>query len=171
MRLPMSKTFAVNKEILLGAHLVSPRGLYTHHGIYIGNGQVIHYSGLADGLQAGPICQVSLEEFSDNQGFSIRHYHHYPYSPEEIVERAYQRLGEDNYHVINNNCEHFATWCVTNSHECRQWQDISSNILAKTFGKNMPHLDISSKLFAVDAKVGVTSTLLSYIYHLAKAKK
>ncbi|EFL5564207.1 hydrolase, partial [Escherichia coli] len=32
--------------IILGAHLSSDRPGYTHHGIYVGNGKVIHYSGL-----------------------------------------------------------------------------------------------------------------------------
>lgn len=30
--------------IPLGAHLVSPRKRYRHHGIYVGNGRVIHYA-------------------------------------------------------------------------------------------------------------------------------
>src|SRR5262245_59687729 len=45
----------------LAAHLVTPRALYTHHGIYVGNGRVIHYAGLAHGLRRGPVEEVSLE--------------------------------------------------------------------------------------------------------------
>jgi cell wall-associated NlpC family hydrolase len=33
-------------EPSLGAHLFASRGIYTHHGIYIGDDQVIYYSGL-----------------------------------------------------------------------------------------------------------------------------
>jgi len=32
---------------------------------------------------------------------------------EEILSRAYSRLGEDRYNLIFNNCEHFASWCAT----------------------------------------------------------
>ena len=32
--------------------------------------------------------------------------------PEETVDRARSRLGEDGYHLIRNNCEHFAYECV-----------------------------------------------------------
>lgn len=42
------------------------------------------------------------------------------FSPEETVERAYSRLGERNYNLLMNNCEHFAIWCKTNISE--SWQ-------------------------------------------------
>lgn len=42
-----------------GDHLKSSRGLYTHHGIYVGDGNVIHYSGLSDGIQSGPNRGIS----------------------------------------------------------------------------------------------------------------
>ncbi|WP_371877863.1 lecithin retinol acyltransferase family protein [Pseudomonas chlororaphis] len=32
---------------LAGSHLIVGRGIYTHHGIYVGYDQVIHYSGMA----------------------------------------------------------------------------------------------------------------------------
>lgn len=35
------------------------------------------------------------------------------YSPDEIVRRAVSRLGETSYNVIYNNCENFASWCLT----------------------------------------------------------
>ena len=34
-------------QIPLGAHLVTPRCGYTHHGIHVGDGQVVHYMGLS----------------------------------------------------------------------------------------------------------------------------
>ena len=42
-----------------GVHLWVRKSGYTHHGLGIGNGKVIHYSGLANGLEAGPISKVS----------------------------------------------------------------------------------------------------------------
>lgn len=35
------------------------------------------------------------------------------YSQKETVERALSRLGEENYNLFSNNCEHFAIWCKT----------------------------------------------------------
>src|SRR4051812_21451462 len=57
-----SEVFQV--RLRLGSHLVTPRGLYTHHGIYAGRGKVIHYSGKAEGMQTGPVEQTSIERFS-----------------------------------------------------------------------------------------------------------
>ena len=35
------------------------------------------------------------------------------YSPEETISRARSRIGESNYNLVTNNCEHFAIWCKT----------------------------------------------------------
>lgn len=42
------------------------------------------------------------------------------YSPDETAQRAISKIGEDNYSVLNNNCEHFAIWCKTGIHESHQ---------------------------------------------------
>ncbi len=42
------------------------------------------------------------------------------YSPEETIARARSRLGEDRYHLVVNNCEHFAIWCKTGISESHQ---------------------------------------------------
>lgn len=42
------------------------------------------------------------------------------YSPEETVQRARSRLGERNYNIVTNNCEHFAIWCKTGLQESTQ---------------------------------------------------
>jgi cell wall-associated NlpC family hydrolase len=46
-----------------GDHLVSLRLGYTHHGLYLGDGRVIHYSGFSDGWTSGAIEIVSLSDF------------------------------------------------------------------------------------------------------------
>ena len=55
-------------EAPLGAHLVTPRGLYTHHGLYIGRGRVIHYAGPYRRPPTGLIEEISLEEFAASRG-------------------------------------------------------------------------------------------------------
>ena len=42
------------------------------------------------------------------------------YSPEETIERARSREGEQAYNLVVNNCEHFAIWCKTGIHESHQ---------------------------------------------------
>ncbi|MNF00551.1 NC domain protein [compost metagenome] len=34
------------------------------------------------------------------------------YSAAASVARARSRLGEDDYRLLTNNCEHFCTWCL-----------------------------------------------------------
>ena len=42
------------------------------------------------------------------------------YSPEETIQRARSRMGEEQYSLLFNNCEHFAIWCKTGLHESHQ---------------------------------------------------
>jgi len=95
----------------IGDHLVTPRTGYTHHGLYLGNQQVIHYSGKSAHDQ-GSIQQVTLEEFCDGKACRVRDYPFRVYGRKESVERANQRLGETKYSLVFNNCEQFVTWCI-----------------------------------------------------------
>src|SRR5262245_47490233 len=100
------------EELPIGAHLLTPRRGYTHHGIYVGNGKVVHYAGLYRALSRGPIEEVSLEEFADGQAVHVKPGAAALYSAATIVERARSRLGEDRYRITTNNCEHFCEWCL-----------------------------------------------------------
>lgn len=102
---------AAGEEPPLASHLVSPRGLYNHHGLYVGNGRVIHYAGLARGLQRGPVEIVSLERFARGHGIRVR-YGAPRFDRSEVVERACSRLGERCYRILTNNCEHFCEWAL-----------------------------------------------------------
>ncbi len=95
----------------IGDHLVTPRTGYTHHGLYLGNQQVIHYSGKTSHDQ-GSIQQVTLEEFCEGKACRVRDYPCRVYGRKESVERAHQRLGEAKYSILFNNCEQFVAWCI-----------------------------------------------------------
>ena len=99
-------------DIPVGAHLVTPRRGYTHHGIYVGRGEVVHYMGLSCGLRRGPVTKVTLEQFALGHAVSIQLEATARYTPIEIAERAQTRLAEDRYSVLSNNCEHFCSWCA-----------------------------------------------------------
>lgn len=94
------------------AHLVSSRHFYKHHGIHIGDGRVIHYSGLSDGFDSGPVAEVSISEFCASNGYQIRYHNHPTFSPDEIIARAQSRVDESDYNLLFNNCEHFVNWCI-----------------------------------------------------------
>lgn len=42
------------------------------------------------------------------------------YTAEETIARAKKRLGEEQYNLVSNNCEHFAMWCKTGVSESSQ---------------------------------------------------
>jgi hypothetical protein len=110
----------------LGDHLMSSRFGYTHHGIYIGDDKVIHYSGLAEGLNAGPIEITTLEAFAAGRKIRVRRYRESKYSGAVAVERAHTRLNEDRYDLQANNCEHFCTWVRTGHHVSSQVQVVEA---------------------------------------------
>jgi hypothetical protein len=104
----------------IGDHLVSSRFGYSHHGLYIGNQQVIHYAGLANGLSGGAIEITSVSAFANGNNVRVKHHSSRRYNAEQSVNRAHSRLGEDWYNVLLNNCEHFVSWCINGVHSSAQ---------------------------------------------------
>ena len=103
-----------------GDHVHVGRVGYTHHGIDVGDGRVIHYSGEPGKSKVhATIRYATLEEFADGGEVKVRKYGK-RFSPDETVERAESKLGERDYHLLGRNCEHFATWCVTGRHTSEQ---------------------------------------------------
>lgn len=111
------------QNLSLGSHIKTYRTGYSHHGIYCGDGQVVHYSGFAQAFKKGSLEITTLERFlgSEKKYYVIK----YPankvmFSAKDIVRRALSRVGEDRYNLVFNNCEHFAAWCVTGKSESKQ---------------------------------------------------
>lgn len=108
----------------IGSHLISPRMGFNHHGLYIGKGRVIHYSGMARTLSCkyilklpgliryGAVVKTSLKRFCDGHGFRVLEHPNAKFSGEAAVERAKKRLYERSYYLYGNNCEHFVNWCI-----------------------------------------------------------
>ena len=87
-----------------GSHIKIWRGCYYHHGIYVGGGRVVHYKSCG-------IVMSDLEKFC--KGVSPEIVQHPNQDYDLTVLRAYERLGENLYSIVFNNCEAFANWCVT----------------------------------------------------------
>ena len=99
------------------AHLQVPRqhGLFLHHGIDLGDGSVAHY------LEGREILRSPLAEFSRGEPVCEVPYPASSCSPVGVtLRRAMGRLGEQNYNLLFNNCEHFAHWCKTGRHRSAQ---------------------------------------------------
>ena len=103
----------------VASHLVTPRTLYTHHGIYVGNGRVVHYAGFAHGLRRGPVEQISLECFARGRTVRIEPGRRC-FDSCEVVARALSPLGESRYRFLTNNCEHFCAWVLRDEYRSGQ---------------------------------------------------
>lgn len=103
-----------------GSHLATPRLGYTHHGIFIGDNKVIHYSGLADGIKTGPVEQISLKKFHTGRGFTVIEHPDASFPPKKVISRAKSRLKEKSYNLVFNNCEHFVNYCIYNVNTSEQ---------------------------------------------------
>ena len=84
--------------------------VYRHYGIYAGRGRVIHYAGWIRGRR-GLIQEVLLDEFTEGREFEVEESPPDLINGRDIVQRARSRLGERCYDLLENNCEHFCTWC------------------------------------------------------------
>lgn len=101
-----------------GDHIRVDRGGYSHHGIDVGDGTVIHYTGEVGQKTNAAVQQTSLVTFAAGGVVEIVEYADPP--SDSVLDRARSRLGEDRYHLVLNNCEHFARWCRTGSHQSDQ---------------------------------------------------
>jgi hypothetical protein len=98
------------EQLASGTHLIIFRRGYAHHGIYLGDGRVMHYAGRIKYPQ-GLIEEISLAEFSEGRALRTQKVQTGRCNGHEIVRRARSRLGERRYDLLTNNCEHFCNWC------------------------------------------------------------
>jgi Lecithin retinol acyltransferase len=112
----------------LGTHLTSPRRGYVHHGIYAGQGRVIHYAGFHRAFRRGPVEETSLEQFSRGRAVQATAASAAQFGGAEAVARARTRLGENRYRVWTNNCEHFVYWCLSGSSRSTQVERLSRRL-------------------------------------------
>jgi hypothetical protein len=113
----------------LAAHVVTSRVGYTHHGIHVGDGRVVHYSGLSRGWRGGPVEEVTLAEFARGRSTRVRVHAGARFDPDAVVARARARLGEDRYRALSNNCEHLCEWCIYGEHRSQQVEVLRSRLL------------------------------------------
>ncbi|XP_055352372.1 uncharacterized protein LOC129598476 isoform X2 [Paramacrobiotus metropolitanus] len=118
-----------------GDHIRGPfAGKEYHEGIYIGQGQVVHFSGqgndepqsdskthtlvqrkLNAGVRLGEFYPDFVNSYDDK--VEIIEYRLRLRSPEEIVAAAIDYAAEKfslgDYNLVQNNCQHFASLCAT----------------------------------------------------------
>ena len=105
---------------------VKRKGGYTHHGILVDESEVIHFNGK---IGRKEVKQTSLQDFLGNSDkFHVREHDDslHQHTEHEIIARARDQVGSSSweYDLLSNNCEHFATWCVTGdgfSYQVHRW--------------------------------------------------
>lgn len=126
-----------------GDHIrVKRRSLYYHHGIYVSDNEVIHFTGAdGDSILDWSKCEVistDLAQFSRGGRVEVREYTDAEvvdlYPAEHIVAYAKSCMGEKGYNLLFNNCEHFANMCTLGHFRSKQVEDVIKSKLGKNIG-------------------------------------
>ena len=125
-------------EPVLGDHIRVAYRNYYHHGIYIGNDEVIEFGAASAVLKPAKdvvVHKTTVEEFLQGGFLEVRQYNRkerkLKNSNEKIVEIATSKLGEGGYNFIFNNCEHFCNICVFNEKKSSQIDDVHEEVRKK----------------------------------------
>ena len=121
---------AMDGSWTLGTHLTSQRRGYVHHGIYAGDGRVIHYAGFHRAFRRGPVEEIPLEQFARGRVVQAMPASAAQFRSAEVVARARSRLGENRYRVWSNNCEHFVHWCLSGTSRSAQVERLTRHFRA-----------------------------------------
>ncbi len=92
---------------------------YHHYGVFIDEQRVIAF-GMPDNTGVDPekieVVQTDITTFMHGSTLETavldRNERHRRRSPKSTVEYALSQLGRKGYHILYNNCEHFANECV-----------------------------------------------------------
>ena len=102
-----------------GSHIRVKYDKYYHHGIYMGNNEIVHFFGddefdiYSKNLT---IKKTIFDLFKNNKEAELKIYNEYESSlllpKEEILKNATNLIGRKDYDILFNNCEHFAYFCT-----------------------------------------------------------
>ncbi|WP_370753809.1 lecithin retinol acyltransferase family protein [Megamonas funiformis] len=135
--IPKEEEIWVQKMPQKGDHIRVQRmnGLYAHHGIYVSDEEVIHFTGKDDDSildwSKPEVIQTDLAYFLKGGILEVKEYTDEEfadlYSPEQIVIYARACLGDKGYNLIFNNCEHFANVCTLGRFRSHQVEKVFTN--------------------------------------------
>ncbi|XP_046557281.1 phospholipase A and acyltransferase 3-like isoform X2 [Haliotis rubra] len=111
---------AVLSSLEPGDQVEFKRGVYSHWGVYIGDGYVIHLAS-PDGqslsktekavVRRDKIKDVAANSKMYKNNSKGEKYGLKAFSKSDIVKRAKSQLGREGYNLLASNCEHFVSWC------------------------------------------------------------
>ena len=144
--------------LLPGDHLVvnvDVLGITEHHGLYIGNGEVIHLC-----AHAKQVILSCIATFSEEKEIRVKR--RAPY-PQDAIDYARHELGKLGYDVATNNCEHFVNRCIEQQHTSNQVSNCGHVIAHIAARKGL--LGQSAKQFAKGplGTIAIASTGAKYV--------
>jgi hypothetical protein len=131
------------------------RGLYYHYGLALDEVNIINYRGEHDDSILQPelvkIIISPLDDFLLGGSLEIEEVEEK--GRDKSVETALSFLGESkffgqNYDVINNNCEHFARYCVTGENVSYQSDTLveKASLIIESLSSQFKNQEIIDKL-------------------------
>jgi hypothetical protein len=118
-------------------HIRVSRGLYNHHGIYVSDDEIIHFTGDdADNIldwSKNEVIQTGLADFLRGGTLEVKEYTEDElldlYPVDHIVHFARASFGDRGYNLAFNNCEHFANMCTLGRFRSKQVERVIDIIL------------------------------------------
>lgn len=122
-------------------------GTIHHYGVFVSDSEVIQF-GLAPNARPGlkdsdiEVLATDIDTFLAGQFLEVAEFDrkekkNHP-TPEEAVAKARARMGEKGYHILYNNCEHFAYECVSGKHYSEQVDGVREMFKGLFGKKNQP---------------------------------
>ena len=120
------------KHPVKGDHIKVDRGGYTHHGVYISDDEVIHFTGTEDDSildwSKNEVIKTDLNYFLRGGNVQVKEYTEDElndlYPMDHIAAYARACLGDRGYNLIFNNCEHFANICTLGRFRSKQVEEV-----------------------------------------------
>jgi len=122
------------RDLSPGDHIYVRRKavLYTHHGIYAGRGKVFHFKGEMKEKKEPIVKITTLGDFLKGGKLRRRDYKkRFPHS--ESLRIAKGHLSNNGFSLAFNNCEHFASYCVTGK---KRRKEVTSKIVINVIREN-----------------------------------
>ncbi|MCU8089311.1 lecithin retinol acyltransferase family protein [Shewanella sp. SM21] len=135
-----------------GDHLVTnidPLGLTEHHGLYVGQGNVIHLS------KQGIIEEIDLQQFAGGHKIRVKKSSLFPH---QAIELARNQLGNTSYSVATNNCEQFVNECLEGSSTSNQVSNLTHIALQGSARAGLLGISASKLATGTVANVVLAST-------------
>jgi len=114
-----------------GDHIKVKLDSFYHHGIFVSDNEVIHFcsegkfSILSKNLE---IQSTSIEVFAQGNKIQIVEYTD-RYNSEKTVQLARKSIGNKDYDLSYNNCEHFVTRCISGNKQSKTIEKLFLSVL------------------------------------------